>query len=68
MEAGVHGGLLEVVLGHVEEDVRRGREVAVVHLQTMVEGLVLDLVLSLGLAIHSAVQVSSSILHCASIF
>ena len=40
------------------EDVRRGREVAAVHLQAMVEGLVRDLVLSLGLATHSAVQVS----------
>ena len=51
---------MEVVLGHVEEDVRDGREVAVVHLPTMVEVLVLDIVLSLGLATHGAVQVSSS--------
>ena len=51
---------MEVVLGHVEEDVGPGQEVAVVHLPTMVEVLVLDIVLSLGLATHSAVQVSSS--------
>ena len=60
MEDGVHGRLVEVVLRHVEEDVRPGRELAVVHLPTMVEGLVPDLVLHLALATSSAVQVSSS--------
>ena len=61
MEDGVVGGLLEVAPAHVGEEVRHGREVAVVHLPTMEEGVALEVDGSIEHATHGAVHVSNSI-------
>ena len=46
----MHGGPLEVVLRHVGQGLRRGQEVAHVHLPTTVEGVVLEVALDIGIA------------------
>ena len=62
MEDGVVGGLLEVAPAHVGEEVRHGREAAVVHLPTMEEGVAMEVDGSLECATRVAVHVSNSIL------
>ena len=62
MEDGVVGGLLEVAPAHVGEDVRHGREAAVVHLPTMEEEVALEVDLRLHCATRAVVHVSNSIL------
>ena len=54
------GGQLEVAPAHVGEDFRDTREVAVVHLPTMVDHLVVEAAFSIGLATDNAVLVSNS--------
>ena len=54
------GGQLEVAPAHVGEDFRHTREVAVVHLPTMVDHLAVEAALSMGLATDNAVLVSNS--------